>query len=369
MSEFRYSRNDDTGITKIVPYNDKSTKQLIPGYYQLAYNHQFDDYYLTDLQPFEIKSKTYGDLSERTEKVIKAWRSPERIAAMRHSMGVLCIGVKGTGKTLLCRNISIECVKQGIPVIIINEVLHLSFSRWISLVQQPVVIFIDEFSKIFKHDNQVFLLSMMDGITDNNILWLLSGNENDHIHPCMQSRPGRIFYRFDYKSKLPFEIVVAYCKDNIKNKELMKDKELKQMKIIHFLLRLFTYDILIAIVTECNIFDIQPYEALTCMNFDTGFNNQYITVKSVQKSDGCPVTNWTVEKGEFYTIDKIIVNIDSKNIHLNMDDIDNVDYDTGDITYKKDEYIFATRIMTTEDHSVVWQRQILYKDLGEVHKF
>ena len=62
--------------------------------------------YLEHIESFEIKGKRYGDLDKNTDRILNTFM--DRSA----STGVMLAGEKGSGKSLLAKNLAIEAAKR-----------------------------------------------------------------------------------------------------------------------------------------------------------------------------------------------------------------------------------------------------------------
>lgn len=348
MAKVLFHKSED--IISIVQAGQTSEK-LENKIYNLVYVSDTDTYQLNESPAFEIKCKIYGNLHKRTQKVFNTWTHKGS------SMGVLCKGAKGTGKSLLCMNIAINAIKNGIPVICINGKISSSFARWISQITQPIIILIDEFGKIFdsdhndEHSDQVKFLSIMDGIHDSgNILWLLSSNDDDYISPYLLNRPGRIHYVFNYGSKLPIDCVTEFCMDNLKNKDYIEN-----MKIIYGVSSLFSYDMLNAIVNECNLYNISPLDAIEDLNVDMDVHNQRLKIdKIVLLSDeSADIADDYVRRSKQYVNRGNLYDKDTKQIcSFTYNNITNIDITTKKIEYVTSRHkIFGTIIDSDEKPS------------------
>lgn len=226
---------------------------------------------------FEFDFKIYGLESNFVHKVINTWDST------KGNMGVLCNGVKGTGKTITSEIIA---NKTGLPVILIGANFG-GLNDFLSDIHQNVVVFIDEYEKIFsgKVSTEDFdydengsgtggdstLLGIMDGtyktkwrkmfILTTNRTWL---NEN------MMNRPGRIRYIKNFND-LPLDQIneiIGDCLLEKKQKDSVMDY-VKRLKII-------TVDILKTIISEVNIYKAPPEEC--CKELNIEFKEEEYTV-------------------------------------------------------------------------------------------
>jgi len=210
-----------------------------------------DELYLTQVaDKFDLNYKIYGIETNFINRVVKTYNNTTT------NLGVLLNGVKGTGKTVTAKQISNEI---DIPVIIIHEHYD-NMPAFINNLQEDVIIFIDEFEKIY-NSNDHNILTIMDGVLDNGYrkLFLLTTNDK-HINPNLIQRPGRIRYVKSYED-LSLNAIEEIIDDKLNNNNF-KDQ------LIEFLskLELITVDIVKSIIDEVNIHDEPP------QNFEDVFN-------------------------------------------------------------------------------------------------
>jgi len=163
-----------------------------------------------------LPPKIYGNVVDRTEKILHTFS--ERPS----STGILLYGLKGTGKTLLSKNICITALERGVPVISVSEAFSGPlFDTFIHSIEQPVVILVDEFEKIYSTESQKLLLSLLDGAFSSQKLFLFTSNERYSISNFMLNRPGRIFYAFEY-DRIEDSAIVGYLDDNVAKEDVRK---------------------------------------------------------------------------------------------------------------------------------------------------
>lgn len=207
-----------------------------------------------------IEFKVYGPVEERVKRIYRRYDYQNQ--SSMHNTGVLLSGLKGTGKTILLRKVTLEAYERGLPVINVNNYAP-GIDTFFGGITQPVLVIFDEFEKTFGDNRQQErLLSMIDGTgSKNGHLFIFAANNLQSVTNYMLSRPGRVHYHFRYQA-LSDEVIEQYIKDYIKDPERLKVARtvLKPVEV--------TFDILQAVVWEVN----QGYskeEIIEGLNIDT----------------------------------------------------------------------------------------------------
>jgi len=210
-------------------------EQLPAGNYTVAVD-MMGNFYLEQIDSFEIPAKMYGNTLRHTDRIINSfWERPQQT-------GVLLNGEKGSGKTLLAKNISVELAKQGVPTIVINrDWTGDGFFKLLQDIDQPCVVLFDEFEKVYDREKQEEILTLLDGVFGSKKLYILTVNDKWRVDSHMRNRPGRIFYLLDFKG-LDVNFIREYCEGE------------------------FNFDMLKALVEEMNRYDETPTEALEMLN-------------------------------------------------------------------------------------------------------
>ena len=222
-----------------------------------------ENFYLEHIEDFDVPSKVYGNVLRQTDRVINTFNNRGK------STGVLMTGEKGSGKTMLSKNICIEMAKQGVPTIVINQPWHgEKFNTLIQSIQQPAIVLFDEFEKVYDREQQEQMLTLLDGVYSTQKLFILTCNDRWRVDTHMRNRPGRIYYYFDFRG-LEEEFIREYCQDNLNNKS-----QIDTLCNIAGVFSAFNFDMLKATVEEMNRYDESPQEALRVLNvraeFDSG---------------------------------------------------------------------------------------------------
>ena len=210
-------------------------------------------YYLEKTPDFRMPDKVYGDSAKIADRYLNTFKNK------KSNLGVLLTGMKGTGKSVTAK---ITCKNSNMPVILITEAFRGdSFKSFLSNITQPVVVFIDEFEKVYPDaDLQAGFLSILDGIFEGKKLFLFTSNEKNRINEYMINRPGRVHYLREYSS-LEDSIVEEFIDDNLINKE-HKDSVMEVINILGNA----TMDTLTALIFEMNLYGEAGRSAIKELN-------------------------------------------------------------------------------------------------------
>jgi energy-coupling factor transporter ATP-binding protein EcfA2 len=237
---------------------------LPPGNYVVKEMPMDGPLYLEQIESFEVKGKRYGDLDKNTTRILNTFLDRPV------STGVMLAGEKGSGKSLLAKNLAVVAAREHqIPCIVINAPwVGDKFNSFIQSIEQPVVVLFDEFEKVYDSDDQEKALTLLDGVFPTKKLFVLTCNDKWRIDQHMRNRPGRLFYMLDFKG-LDTAFITEYCEDNLKNKT-----HIEKLCQIASLFAQFNFDMLKATVEEMNRYDEAPEDALRMLNvkpeFDSG---------------------------------------------------------------------------------------------------
>lgn len=282
-----FIRNEDNVYLGTFNPDEKRIYQLEAGFYNLEWDGVREIFYLRVMELQGMPKKIYGDVKMRSQRILNTFND------RGSNTGVLLHGMKGTGKSLLSRQVSLDAVEQGKPVIFIAApYAGPKFTEFMEDIKQPCVINIDEFEKTYggREDGkaQEGLLSMMDGISKQNKLWLLTVNETNRVNQYMMNRPNRLFYKFEY-GVIPVEVVEEICAD-----KGFTTEQTENLVSIYSLIKELTFDVLMAIIEESKRYNEMPQTCIRFLNIDIESNsNMYYPDIKVFK-DGELVLSTTV---------------------------------------------------------------------------
>lgn len=242
-------------------------KFLEPNVFLVKYNGLTNHFFLEEIESFTLPSKIYGNVTSRSTRIVNSFEQRSG------TTGVLLAGQKGSGKTLLAKQVCIDCQEKGYPIIIVNQGFSGdTFSTFLQSIKHPCVVFIDEFEKVYNEKHrQEGLLTLLDGVFKTQKLFLLTCNEMDRLNDYLINRPGRLYYAIEFDG-LSESFVKEYSEDNLKNKEHVKD-----ILSIFAMFSDFNFDMLQTIVEESNRYGESPMEYIDIINIKPQYQDAYYT--------------------------------------------------------------------------------------------
>lgn len=199
-------------------------------------------FYLSKIaESFTFDYKLYGLNQKFIDYVLKTYENTTG------NLGVLLDGIKGTGKTVVAKEL---CNHLQLPVILVQSMGSDTNDKLIKYLSTAIdfdcIFFFDEYEKEFKDSSDV--LSFMDG-TYNSIyrkVFLLTTNELN-VDPNLLGRPSRIRYKKSF-GNLSEEVTREILNDILEDKTAIE----KVIELTHSM-NIITIDLIKAIATEINI--------------------------------------------------------------------------------------------------------------------
>jgi len=234
---------------------------LPPGNFIVQEDPKTEELYFVQVDTFEPYGRVYGNMQQRADRIMNTF------AERPQSTGVLLVGEKGSGKTMLAKILCMQAYAKGMPTILINRAwVGDKFNNLIQSISQPAVIFVDEFEKIYTKidgvDTQEQLLTLLDGVFPSKKMFILTCNDSEKIDKHMRNRPGRLFYGLQFVG-LEKEFIAEYCHQNL-NEPLRQ--HIPTINRIATLFDQFNFDMLKALVEEMNRYNESPEDSLEMLN-------------------------------------------------------------------------------------------------------
>lgn len=228
---------------------------LSPGNYIVKFDQQNSRFFLEETDKFTSLPKYYGKVMTHVDRIHNTF------ADRPSGTGVMLVGEKGSGKTLLAKELAIKGYELGIPTLLVNQDWCGDiFNKFIQDIDQPAIIIFDEFEKIFDDKKQEEVLTLFDGVYPSKKLFIISCNDTWKINSHMRNRPGRFYYYMPFGG-LEREFILEYCRDND-----LSDEYTRQVANFSDLFTNFNFDMLKAIVEESKRYNESPAEVIAYIN-------------------------------------------------------------------------------------------------------
>jgi len=246
-------------------YGDLPTvsNTLPKGVYELGFDAFLKEFFLTHISDsFGLPEKVYGIEKGLNTRITQTYKS------LNKNFGVLLKGLKGTGKTVLAKQV---CNELELPTILVNQSFD-NMGGFINSINQDIIILFDEFEKTYslspygddddgEKKSVGSLLTLMDGVftSKNKRLFILTTN-TVNLPDTMISRPSRIRYIKEF-SDLTMEDIHEVLLDSVDDVKLIHGlvEILKELKNI-------TVDIVKSMAEEANIYGIVTNEFFEIFN-------------------------------------------------------------------------------------------------------
>lgn len=327
------------GVIQVGGLSGSVLSSIPVGNWEVKFDPKQIKFYLEALPAFKLPSKVYGNVDNDVKRYLNTFNVREE------SMGILLSGLKGTGKSLLAKAL---CIQANMPVLIINDAFHgPEFNTFIAGINQPCVVFFDEFEKIYREKEERFggsrsgevLLSLFDGAYNTKKIFLLTCNEADSISGAFKNRPGRVRYSKTYNG-LSNELMREIIEDKLIHKQFQDD-------FFHTLPTLgeMNIDLLIAIIDEMNMYKESATESLAYLNIQPSSHLYNVRISGAYKSLYSGANLFYISPLDFIGDSDDVA---EGKYHFYLEDIEERDTDSKDIN--KDFTGFIKDLTLDVDH-------------------
>ena len=156
-----------------------------------------------EFKQFVVTERRYG----RHDRIVKTiFDDYDRV---NPPLGVIAIGEKGGGKSLLCEDLSNRLLSKGLPILMVDQAIPPEVLLEISNVSGPCVFYFDEIGKIYTDKNAGALLTFFSNQNQIGRVFLVTANAASELSPYFFERPGRFKYKIDM-SKIERDAYLEY---------------------------------------------------------------------------------------------------------------------------------------------------------------
>lgn len=231
--------------------------------YTVTVDNYTDAITLNIAPDLQLPAKIYETNEDKTfiSKVINRYKT-----TTEGTTGVLLSGLKGSGKTVMIKNIAIQ---SELPIILIDKGFRPRFMTKLfnELADVEVCVIFDEIDKLGEDYDDDYLLRILDGANSSGKkLVLCTCNDENEISPYLKDRCSRIRYwkKFD---EISASMIQEVLEDKLTDKTEVKP-------LTDFILEEFgvaSFDNINAFVDEVNAYPNETYKSL--------FNDMNLTSK------------------------------------------------------------------------------------------
>jgi hypothetical protein len=254
-------------VVQLTDHPPRIEDDLPTAIYALKFNPDIG-LYLEQIETFTMPEKLFGTIGQTAERVVNTFNDRPGVT------GMLLTGEKGSGKTLLGKKVALDLMtNQDMPIIVVNMPISGDmFGIFLQKLGRPVTLFFDEFEKVYSRDElQHGMLTILDGVYPVKLMAILTTNDASKMVQPLLDRPGRIFYKIDYRG-LEYQFIMEYAEAKLKDKtHLMELGRLATMTDMNF-------DQLQALVEEMNRYGESVKEAVQLLNISIGGSSRSMKI-------------------------------------------------------------------------------------------
>jgi hypothetical protein len=206
----------------IVPHpmvRGTAVPEIPPGVFSLVYEEPTPmtsaKIYLRPENSFKTPQRVYGGdkINDLVTRFIKSYELDDK------NLGIVLMGERGSGKTMLLKTLSAKVIEMGFPVILVDEKIPAGVLNWfLSTITQQCLVNFDEFEKVYDDvDDQTGILRLLDGTnTGAKKMYCFTINDKDNVSKYMFGRPSRVRYVLPFK-RLEVNVIAEYVQANLSN--------------------------------------------------------------------------------------------------------------------------------------------------------
>lgn len=142
---------------------------------------------------YEVPENPLGDHTAIRDLIISDYNTT------KSPVGVILVGLKGSGKTMLSEDLCNMVLESGRPVLNVTSPLPGGILSTMIDLLGPCAVLFDEFGKVYDDsEKRNSVLTLFSDSEKRNILFIVTANSEREFVDAMLNRPGRFKYRVNY---------------------------------------------------------------------------------------------------------------------------------------------------------------------------
>jgi hypothetical protein len=154
------------------------------------------------VKTFPLPERRFG----RHEKIVK--RVLADYDRVNPPLGLMTLGKKGSGKSMLCEDICNRLLAQGMPIIMVDEPVPHDVLLLFAQAVGPSVFYFDEIGKVYPRkgsddDSNTGLNELLPFFSNQTLIgrvFLITANSSSELNEFFIDRPGRFKYRVEMET-------------------------------------------------------------------------------------------------------------------------------------------------------------------------
>jgi hypothetical protein len=230
---------DRGGFISVTQHDTAGVIDHVPAYvYDVSFNENIGLMLVRDRENFDVGERKYGN-HRKWYNIVTS-----RYDRENPSLGIIMMGYKGLGKSFLAEDICNWGLRQGLPVLFINQKIPVGLIHGAISSIGPCIVYFDEFGKSYRsgtdkesENERDKMITLFSDTSHKGVMFIVTGNNKHEFSDFMIDRPGRFEYRFNFD--MLSVNVAAEIADEYKLTPEMRDLLLR-----HTLHRNSSYDII-----------------------------------------------------------------------------------------------------------------------------
>lgn len=170
---------------------------------------------IKDRKNFKLPQLRFGKHKDHVKQITSTYDRDG------NNNGIMAIGEKGTGKSMLAEEIGNWLINQDVPVVLVDQFMSAQKLSLVIRAIGPCMVYFDEFGKVYDDDDKRgALLPLFSDTSFSGVMFVATGNTSDEFSDYLYNRPQRFRYCISYKSGIRDDVLDDILETMQVNKEL-----------------------------------------------------------------------------------------------------------------------------------------------------